>query len=224
MQAAQKLESSGFLRWVRAPQQARSRAALTALLDAAERLVAERGFEETSVTDITDAAGTSVGSFYRRFNDKRGLLQALHERFCEDARATADVALDPTRWAESSAAEMIDTIARFLVDVVRERRGLARAFLVSGASDPVVREREILLNDYLTQRLTVCLAGHRDELAHPDLALAARITLLLLSNTLVHAAVLGPGELDIDDPATATELARAVCRYLGTDLPTTSNR
>ena len=224
MRTAQKLESPTFLQWVRAPQQARSRAALNALLDAAERLVSERGFEETSVTDITETARTSVGSFYRRFKDKRGLLQALHERFCADARATADVALDPTRWADATANEMVDAIARFLVDIVRERRGLARAFLVSGASDPVVRERDVLLSDYLTDRLAACLESHRSELAHDDLRLAARITLLLLTSTLSHAAVLGPAELDIDDPVCATELSRAACRYLGSELPTDSNR
>ncbi len=219
MLAAGRLDSPAVLRWVRAPQQARSRASLNALLDAAERLVSERGFDEASVSDIADSARTSVGSFYRRFKDKRGLLQALHERFCEDARATADVALDPSRWADARAAEMIDTIARFLVDVVRERRGLVRAFLVSGASDPVVREREVVLSDYLTDRLALCLESHRDEISHHDLRLAARITLLLLSSTLSHAAVLGTAELDIDDPVTATELSRAVCRYLGTELP-----
>ena len=223
MDAAQKLENPGFLQWVRAPQQARSRAALNAILDAAEKLVAERGFDESSVTDITEAARTSVGSFYRRFKDKRRLLQALHERFCADARATADVALDPARWAGGSASEMIDAIARFLVDIVRERRGLARAFLVSGASDPVVRERERALTDYLTDRLAACLESHRHEVAHHDLELAARITLLFLTSTLSHAAALGPQELDIDDPVTATELARAACRYLGSELPTDSS-
>jgi AcrR family transcriptional regulator len=222
MLAAQKLESAALLRWVRAPQQARSRHALTALLDAAERLVAERGFDETSIGDITDAAGTSVGSFYRRFKDKGDLLQALHERFCEDARATADVALDPARWAGSAASEMIDAIARFLVDVVRERRGLVRAFLVAGATDPVVRDREVSLTAYLTERLAACLESHRRELAHDDLDLAARITLLLLSGTLSHAAVLGPAELDIDDPVMANELTRAACRYLGTERPSDS--
>ena len=149
-------------------------------------------------------------------------MQALHERFCEDARATADVALDPSRWADADAAEMIDTIARFLVDVVRERRGLVKAFLVSGASDPVVRDREVLLSDYLTDHLAACFESHRDELAHTDLRLAARFTLLLLSSTLSHAAVLGSAELDIDDPVTATELSRVVCRYLGTELPNDS--
>jgi AcrR family transcriptional regulator len=224
MLAAQKLESPALLQWVRAPQQARSRAALSVLLDTAERLVAEHGFEETSITDITEAARSSVGSFYRRFKDKRGLLQALHERFCADARATADVALDPERWANGTAGDMIDAIARFLVDIVRERRGLACAFLVSGASDPVVRERDVVLTDYLTDRLAACLESHRSELAHDDLRLAARMTLLMLTSTLSHAALLGPAELDIDDPVTATELARAACRYLGSKLPTASNR
>lgn len=222
MEAARKLESSGVLQWVRPVCQARSRAALSSLLDAAERLVSERGFEEASVQEISSAAGTSVGSFYRRFKDKHGLLQAIHARFSEEARATADVALDPARWASSSAAEMVAAIARFVVEIFRERRGLFRAFLITGASDPVVRAREVELTSYLTQRLVGCLESHKQELRHPNLALAARTTLLLLVGVLSHATILGPAELDIDDPATAEELARAACRYVGTELPAES--
>jgi AcrR family transcriptional regulator len=208
-----------MLQWVRPTRQARSRKALTDLLDAAERLVSERGFEEASVQEIAASAGTSVGSFYRRFRDKHGLLQAIHARFSEEARATADVALDPARWAQSSAGEMVAAIARFLVEIVRERRGLFRAFLVTCASDPVVRAREVELTAYLTQRLAACFESHRDELRCTNVALAARTTLLLLTGVLSHAVVVGPAELDIDDPETANELARAACRYVGTELP-----
>jgi AcrR family transcriptional regulator len=122
MEAAQKLESPGVLQWVRPARQARSRKALTDLLDAAEQLVAKRGFEETSVQDIAVAAGTSVGSFYRRFKDKHRVLQAIHERFSEEARATADAVLDPARWATSGAAEMVTAISRFLVEIFRALR------------------------------------------------------------------------------------------------------
>lgn len=222
MQAARKLESAGVLQWVRPVCQARSRKALTDLLDAAERLVSERGFEEASVQEIAAAAGTSVGSFYRRFKDKRGLLQAIHARFSEEARATADAALDPVRWAHSSAAEMVAAIALFLVDIVRERRGLFRAFLVTCAADPVVRAREVELTTYLTQRLAACFESHRRELRYTNVELAARTTLLLLTGVLSHAVILGADELDIDDPATAHELARAACRYVGTELPADS--
>jgi AcrR family transcriptional regulator len=222
VEAAHKLESPGVLQWVRPACQARSRKALTALLDAAERLVSERGFEDASVHEIAASAGTSVGSFYRRFKDKHGLLQAIHARFSEEARATADVALDPARWGNSRAAEMVAAIALFLVDIVRERRGLFRAFLVTCASDPVVRAREVELTEYLTRRLAACLESRRNELRYSNVALAARTLLLLLTGALSHAVILGPAELDIDDPATAQELARAACRYVGTELPVES--
>jgi len=219
VEAAQNIESPGVLQWVRPVCQARSRKALTRLLDAAEKLVSERGFDDASVQEIASFAGTSVGSFYRRFKDKRGLLQAIHARFSEEARATADAALDPARWIHTSAGEMVAAISGFLVRIFRERRGLFRAFLVTGASDPVVREREVELTAYLTNKLTACLESHRHEVRHADLALAARTTLLLLVGVLSHATILGPTELDIDAPATERELARVACRYVGTELP-----
>ena len=57
------------LAWVRAPQQARSQETLDRILDAAERLVSEKGFEDTTVADVVARAGSSVGAFYTRFRD-----------------------------------------------------------------------------------------------------------------------------------------------------------
>jgi AcrR family transcriptional regulator len=214
---APALDSPRVLRWLKPPLQARSRLALTSLLDAAEHLVGERGFEETSVQEIVVRSGTSVGSFYRRFKDKHGLLQALHERFCHEARATADDALDPSRWADIAAGQMISEIVLFLVEVFRERRGLFRAFLVSGATDPVVRAREVELTDYLSDRLADCLRGRDDEIRHANLPLASRTTLLIVVGVLSHATILGAEEFDIDDSAATAEIVLAACRYLGTE-------
>ena len=62
------------LRWIRPPQQARSQETLGRILDAAEALVAEKGFDDTPISEIVQRAGSSVGAFYTRFPAKDALL------------------------------------------------------------------------------------------------------------------------------------------------------
>jgi len=117
------------LEWVRTPRQARSRETLERLLDAAEAVLAKDGLEGASVAEIARRAGSSVGAFYARFHDKEGLLCYLFERFVEQAEATAVAALDPARWDGVPMREALETMLRFLVDVLHQKRGLLGAML-----------------------------------------------------------------------------------------------
>ncbi len=204
-----------FLEWVRPPQQARTRKTLTRLLDAAEALVAEKGFEDAGIAEIAQRAGSSVGGFYRRFRDKQGLLHALHERFCEEAKATADVALDPQRWADAPVAEIWDEFSAFLVRIYRDREGFFRAFLQCGISDPEVRERSNRLFEYLAERLAALLDGRR--VAHPEPRLGARFGLQVVLGTLNHVVLIQPPTLGLHDDRLAHELSRVFLSYLGAD-------
>ncbi len=47
------------------------------ILEAAERLLYERGYENTSVQDIIDELGFSKGGFYHHFESKLSLLEAI---------------------------------------------------------------------------------------------------------------------------------------------------
>ncbi len=222
MKAAAASRPPTFLRWIRPPQQARTRESLGRLLDAAEALVAEKGFDESGIVEIARAAGSSVGGFYRRFRDKDGLLHALHERFCDEARATADDALDPERWQGAGNAEILPEFTAFLVQIYRERHGLLRAFLLRGVSDDTVRARTDALFEHIAARLTALLRARRSELAHPDPELAATFGLRVVLGTLNQTVQVQPSTLPLSDDRLATELARVFLAYLGVVDPTQS--
>ncbi len=64
-----------------APRQDRSVKTQQALLDALDRLLQTCSFEELTVAQIAAEAGLTTGAIYRRFKDKRALLEASFERF-----------------------------------------------------------------------------------------------------------------------------------------------
>ena len=70
------------------PLQARSRLTQEKLLNALEKLLATQSIHELTVNQIAAEAGVTTGAIYRRFKDKRALLQAAFERFHNEA-ATA---------------------------------------------------------------------------------------------------------------------------------------
>jgi AcrR family transcriptional regulator len=203
------------LRWVRPPQQERTRASLTRLLDAAETLLAHKSFDEVTIAEVTREARTSIGGFYRRFADKDRLLHALHERFCEDARATTDDALDLEKWAGASLGEILGQVTAFLVEIHREKRGLFRAFLLRGLSDLVVRERTDDVFRYIGDALRDLLREHRAEISHPDPDTAARFGLRVVVATLDHWVQLGPTTPEFAPEALTRELTRVFATYLG---------
>ena len=55
----------------------------TQILDAAEQLFFERGYDRTSVQDILDALKMSKGGFYHYFDAKDSVLRAVSERRAE---------------------------------------------------------------------------------------------------------------------------------------------
>jgi len=208
-------EAASVLRWVKPPQQARTREALVRLLDAAEQLVAEKGFDETPIVEIARRAGSSVGGFYRRFADKDGLLQAMHERFCEEARVTTDDALDPRRWEGAEAAEILREVTSFVVQIYREREGLFRAFLHRGVVNEEVQRRQEELFEYLSDALERLLADRTDDITHPDPELGVRFGLRVLLGTLDDTIAVRTSAPALDDERLVTELARMITRYLG---------
>ncbi|HEX5910402.1 MAG TPA: TetR/AcrR family transcriptional regulator [Thermoleophilaceae bacterium] len=97
----------------REPQQARSRARLAGLLDAAEKLLVREGPEALTTTRIAEEAGVSVGSLYRWFPDKAAIVDALTRRYLAEFEATIDelAAAAPTAEWDDLAGMLLDVFA-----------------------------------------------------------------------------------------------------------------
>ena len=206
------------LRWVRPPKQVRSQETLDRILDAAEALVQEKGFDDTPVSEIVRRAGSSVGAFYSRFGDKDALLHALYERYLEQAVATADAALDPERWARTGVAAIVSSVVSFLVQIYREQEGLIRAFVLRNRTDPAFRARRDRLSHYVSDGLAALLAARTDEISHPDPARAGAFGMTLVFSTLDSTMLFGEmrsGMRALSDDELAIELSRAFIAYLG---------
>jgi len=210
--------SNGELRWVAPPQQARSQRTLERILVAAELLIAEKGFEDTPISEIVRHAGSSVGAFYSRFEDKHALLHAISGRFVEQAMATADSALDPERWKGASIDEILRSVVRFLVSIYRDQAGLLRAFVIRNHTDPEFRARQERLTLYVNRGVRGLLLARGDEIRHPDPERAVRFVLTLIFGSLEYVMLFGDmrsGEFTLSDDQYAGELANACLAYLG---------
>jgi AcrR family transcriptional regulator len=86
------------------------------ILDAALRLFAERGFNDTTVQDIAAAAGMATGTVYLYFPSKERVLQGIHDRFARETEArVAAAAVDSVdRAGRGEAVDYRDTIDTIL--------------------------------------------------------------------------------------------------------------
>ena len=72
----------------RIPTQDRGKLRVEALLDAAEAVLAEKGYDAATMTEIAERAGASIGSLYQYFPTKAYILFRLQS---DEWRQTANV-------------------------------------------------------------------------------------------------------------------------------------
>lgn len=83
------------------------------ILDAAERLIAERGLGNTSVDSIITASGTSKGAFFHHFSSKAQLAGVLVARVAEADLRQLDEALKAISAVNSARSRLISFLRHF---------------------------------------------------------------------------------------------------------------
>ena len=151
--ASEELLKSGLL--INTPVQARSNARVTALLDAAAKVVHAKGYEELTTANVADAAGASIGTVYRYFEDRVKLLEALAIRNLERAdRRFRDALEQITGTAPASA---IDVMFEMYLEMFRTEPGF-RSLRLGDVLDIRPRARESRLTTAartMTEQLSV---------------------------------------------------------------------
>ena len=102
------------------------------ILDAAQRLIYSKGYEQMSIQDMLDELQISKGAFYHYFGSKQALLEALIERMMHEAeQVITPIVQDPNLAAIEKFQRFFDTIARWKT----ARKKIMLAILQSWYSD-----------------------------------------------------------------------------------------
>ncbi|MEU8798447.1 TetR/AcrR family transcriptional regulator [Spirillospora sp. NPDC048819] len=95
----------------RTPRQDRSRRTVERILDAATRVLAERGYDGASTNRIARAAGVSNGSLYQYFPNKDAIVVAVLDRFADHLADQLGTQI------EATMSEPWEVAGRALLDV-----------------------------------------------------------------------------------------------------------
>ncbi len=121
----------------RAPMQARSRATVTRILDAAAAIADEHGVDAATTRAIADRAGVSYPSLYRFFPDREAILDELLEQHC--AALDAKCIEAEQSWQIDSMGELLDNEIDLHVAYYRRYPSSARLWMGGRTSPTVTR-------------------------------------------------------------------------------------
>ncbi len=172
-------------------------------------LLGTEGLTGLTVHKVVAKAGSSVGSFYARFDGKEDLLDYLGERVWTEALERWEVALETRDWSTLSLDEVVEGSVGLLIDAQRSRSDYLKALDWASGSQNDAYERfrgELLLG------LGRLLLEQRESISHPDPELAVRIGLRAILGTVEAEIRATDNRLDRD--SLTTEARTLLLGYL----------
>lgn len=202
------------------PKQARSRDTLDRILGAARQVLEQKNFEETTLAEIVQGAGVTVGAFYHRFPSKEALLEYLEREAYESMRSAMTSAFAAP---ESDAVTVAQLLRRFVdaqARLYRHNRGALRAILLKSRSDPERQARRMEFTREAIGAAVDWMLSHRGVVKHPDPATALQVAVLFVSSALRDVILFDEnwvtaGTEAISDERLVEELTRAALAYAG---------
>ena len=171
-----------------------------AILDAAEALFIEQGYDGTSLAEVVRRSGGSLATLYELFGNKQGLLYAIAARW-RDKMASEAAASDPA--ASQSPADILMRYARHRCRTLNSPRVIALVRMLASES---LRDRTFALQTYrdmhlpaideLTDLLAGWTAAGKAQVDDPRAAAEMFLTLIAGDSILSTLAGVEDGMLD----------------------------
>ncbi|MDQ2709906.1 MAG: TetR/AcrR family transcriptional regulator [Actinomycetota bacterium] len=201
----------------RAPKQARAQLRVNRILDAAEELFVEVGYDAATTNRIAFRAGASIGSLYEFFPNKQALAQALADRYVDQLGAVIEERMvnDPERTGE----QLVDSIVNALNDFW-QRHPAVVPLLRGSLGAPALLAAGEQLRVALVGHIETILLERRRDVDPVRALLAAEITIDLTRTILERAQA----ERAHRRPVVLRELKIAAVGYLRTALPPPSSK
>lgn len=124
--------------FVREPKQTRSKATLERLLKAAKDLLAEKGYGEFTLQEVSKRSKVSIGSIYCRFSGKEDLIRQVQ---LSEVTAMDDefaVIVNTLRRKQLKLRELVPELTREFGNFLRRHKGVLRPVMEVALIDPVI--------------------------------------------------------------------------------------
>jgi AcrR family transcriptional regulator len=146
---------------------------MESILDAAEGLVAEAGYDEMTTNAVASRAGISPGSLYQYFGNKGEILDGLLARYSTHMDAFWDAQLGPAS-DDLAVDAVVDQVIDALVEVKAERPAFWALFHGSATSGALA-DAACRLDDQLAARMDRMFAVRAPHLAAARRRLVAEV-------------------------------------------------
>lgn len=199
-------------------KQRRSAATYEALLQAAARVFARKGFDAAQTPEIAAEAGVSTGAFYRYFPDKRAAFVEVIAQHLREAHDEVMARLTPERFIGRAAGDhrrAIEIVIDVLFDRMKRDAELERVYLSMSFSDPDVRQLRAEYEAMGCAALARLIEIIVPRSVVPDPAAAARVIGITAVEVAADRAGLRPrAGARGDDAAIKLALRELIYRYL----------
>lgn len=126
------------------------------ILDAAVQVFAKKGYHDSRVDDIVEAAGKSKGAVYFHFNSKEEIFLSVIDRFESYLHEGLQKAIE----SQDSGIDKVDAALEACLSIFDRYRFLAKIFLVQSTGlGKLIEEKRIEIND----RFANIIRGYLDQ-------------------------------------------------------------